>query len=317
MSSKSISRVHVISLYLLLAVSMFFLLNFYVQIEEQKVTTHPEPYPQNYRIVVPPIPENIEIFGERVPLEDIDVRERLEREIIVNTYWHSSTLLMIKKAKRWFPIIEPILEKNNIPDDVKYISVIESNLDNVVSPAGATGFWQFMKGTAPKYNIEIRDEVDERYHLEKSTQAACEYLLEAYEKFGSWATAAASYNMGIDGVRKQIERQRTSNYYNFTLNPETSRYLFRAIAMKLILINPEVYGFNVEEFEKYKPYETYEIEVTEDITDLAIWAKNKQINYKWLKILNPWLRDNFLKVPKGKSYKIKLPEPGSVYIIPD
>ena len=224
---------------------------------------------------------------------------------------------MLKRAQRWFPVIEPILEKNGIPDDFKYISVIESNLDNVVSPAGATGFWQFVKGTAPKYNLEIRDEVDERYHLEKSTQAACDYLREAYDKFGSWATAAASYNMGIDGVAKQIERQKTSNYFNFILNDETSRYLFRAIAMKIIMNNPELYGFSVEEFEKYKPYETYEVEVNGDIKDLALWAKDKGINYKWLKILNPWLRDNTLNVPPGKTYKIKLPVRGSIYIIPD
>jgi len=316
MKTSSSSRVHVITLYLLLATAVLFLLNFYVQIEESKNNLH-EKYPQNYQIVTPPVPESIEIFGEEVPLEDIDVRERLEREIIVNTYWHSYTILMLKRAQRWFPIIEPILDRNNIPDDFKYISVIESNLDNVVSPAGATGFWQFVKGTAPKYNLEIRDEVDERYHLEKSTQAACDYLREAYDKFGSWATAAASYNMGIDGVEKQIERQKTTNYFNFILNEETSRYLFRAIAMKIIMNNPELYGFSVEEFEKYKPYETYEVEVKSDIKDLALWAKDKGINYKWLKILNPWLRDNTLNVPAGKTYKIKLPERGSIYIIPD
>lgn len=316
MKTSSSSRVHVITLYLLLATAIFFLLNFYVQVEESKNNSQ-EKYPQNYQIVTPPVPESIEIFGEEVPLEDIDVRERLEREIIVNTYWHSYTILILKRAQRWFPIIEPILEKNDIPDDFKYISVIESNLDNVVSPAGATGFWQFVKGTAAKYNLEIRNEVDERYHLEKSTQAACDYLREAYDKFGSWATAAASYNMGIDGVAKQIERQKTSNYFNFTLNDETSRYLFRAIAMKIIMNNPELYGFSVEEFEKYKPYETYEVEVSSDIKDLALWAKDKGINYKWLKILNPWLRDNTLNVPPGKTYKIKLPERGSIYIIPD
>ena len=316
MKTSSSSRVHVITLYLLLATAVFFLLNFYVQVEESK-NQQTDKYPQNYQIITPPVPESIEIFGEEVPLEDIDVRERLEREIIVNTYWHSNTILILKRAKRWFPIIEPILEKNDIPDDFKYISVIESNLDNVVSPAGATGFWQFVKGTAPKYNLEIRNEVDERYHLEKSTQAACDYLREAYDKFGSWATAAASYNMGINGVAKQIERQKTSNYFNFILNDETSRYLFRAIAIKIIMNNPELYGFSIEEFEKYKPYETYEVEVKSDIKDLALWAKDKEINYKWLKILNPWLRDNTLNVPAGKIYKIKLPERGSIYIIPD
>jgi hypothetical protein len=224
---------------------------------------------------------------------------------------------MIKRAKRWFPVIEPILQKNNIPTDFKYISMIESNLDNLVSPAGATGFWQFMKGTAPKYGLEIRSGVDERYHVEKATEAACKYLQEAYDKFGSWSTAAASYNMGINGVERQIERQATTNYYNFILNEETSRYLFRAIALKLIINNPENYGFGINEYETYKPYETFEVEIKSDIKDLAIWAKDKEINYKWLKILNPWLRDNSVTVPNGTIYKIKLPKPGSINIIED
>lgn len=316
MKTSNISHVHLIALYILLAVSILFLFNFYIHVEEAK-TGIIQSSPQSLQIVVPPIPEKVEIFGEEIPLLDIDVRERLEREIIVNTYWHSNTILMLKRSKRWFPVIEPILAKNNIPDDFKYISVIESNLDNLVSPAGASGFWQFMKGTAPKYNLEVKESVDERYHLEKATQAACDYLNEAYAKFGSWATAAASYNMGINGVAKQIERQKTKNYFNFTLNEETSRYLFRAIALKLILTNPTQYGFFIEEYEKYDPYKTYEVEVTSDINDLAVWAIDKQINYKWLKKLNPWLRDNKLKVPAGKSYKIKLPVPGSIYIIPD
>lgn len=315
MSVGHVSRVHLIMVYLLLIISAVFLLNFYTQ--DSSSSTVQENYPQNYKIITPPLPESIEIFGEEVPLQDIDVRERLEREIIVNTYWHSNTILMLKRAQRWFPVIEPILEENNIPKDFKYISAIESNLDNLVSPAGATGFWQFMRGTAPKYNLEIRNGVDERYHVEKSTQAACEYLKEAYEKFGSWSTAAASYNMGINGVEKQIERQGTKNYYNFILNEETSRYLFRAIALKLIINNPENYGFGIYDYETYKPYETFEVEIKNDVKDLAVWAKDKGINYKWLKILNPWLRDNEVTVPAGKTYNIKLPKPGSINIIPD
>ncbi len=315
MSSGHVSRVHLIIVYILLIVTSVFLVSFYTTNNTESMSQ--ESYPQNYKIVMPPFPETMEIFGEKVPLEESDIRERLEREIIVNTYWHSYTLLMLKRAERWFPVIEPILERNNIPEDFKYISVIESNLDNVVSPAGATGFWQFLRGTAPRYGLEVRSEVDERYHVEKATEAACKYLQEAYDKFGTWATAAASYNMGIDGVAKQIERQATDNYYNFILNEETSRYLFRAIAMKLVLNNPESYGFSTAEFETYKPYETFEVEVNSSVTDLAAWAKDKEINYKWLKILNPWLRDNTLKVPNGKTYKIKLPKPGTVYIIPD
>lgn len=315
MSVGHVSRVHLIMVYILLIISAVFLLNFYTQDSSSSMSQ--ENYPQNYKIITPPLPESIKIFGEEVPLQDIDVRERLEREIIVNTYWHSNTILMLKRAQRWFPVIKPILEENNIPEDFKYISVIESNLDNLISPAGATGFWQFMKGTAPKYGLEIRNGVDERYHVEKSTQAACEYLKEAYEKFGSWSTAAASFNMGINGVEKQIERQATSNYYNFILNEETSRYLFRAIAMKIVINNPSTYGFGIEEYETYKPYETFEVEIKNDIKDLAVWAKDKDINYKWLKILNPWLRDNEVTVPAGKTYNIKLPKPGSINIIPD
>ena len=316
MSKSYVSRIHLIVVYILLVIFALFLVSFVTQ-SSAASDSQDNNYPQNYRIVMPPFPESIQIFGEEVPLEDMDVKERLEREIIVNTYWHSSTLLILKRAERWFPVIEPILRKNNIPEDFKYISVIESSLDNVVSPAGATGFWQFMKGTAPKYGLEIRNEVDERYHVEKATEAACKYLQEAYDKFGSWATAAASYNMGITGVDKQIERQATTNYFNFILNEETSRYLFRAIAMKLVMTDPEIYGFNLKEYETYTPYETFEVEVSYDINDLALWAKDKEINYKWLKILNPWLRDNYLKVPNGKTYKIKLPVPGTVNIIAD
>lgn len=154
MKTSNISRVHLIALYILLTVSILFLFNFYIHVEEAK-TGIIQSSPQSLQIVVPPIPEKVEIFGEEVPLLDIDVRERLEREIIVNTYWHSNTILMLKRSKRWFPVIEPILAKNNIPDDFKYISVIESNLDNLVSPAGASGFWQFMKGTAPKWNARF------------------------------------------------------------------------------------------------------------------------------------------------------------------
>lgn len=314
MSAKKTFRIHLAILYIIIFVSALFLINAYNT--PQKVS-QPELFPQQYKIIVPHVPKEFKMFGEEVPLMDSDIYERFEREIIVNTYWHSSTILMIKRAARWFPVIEPILERNGIPDDFKYISVIESGLDNVISPAGATGFWQFMKGTAPKYNLDIRNNIDERYHVEKATQAACEYIREAYEKFGSWSTAAASFNMGISGVEKQIERQKTKNYYNMILGDETLRYLFRAMALKVIMNSPEQYGFNIDDENLYEPYETYEVEVTSDIRDLAQWAIEKGINYKWLKILNPWLRDNELDVPAGKTYKIKLPEPGTIYIIPE
>ena len=182
-------------------------------------------FPQDYKIISPKIPDNISIFGEKVPLENFEVYERVDREVLVNTYWHSATILAIKRAARWFPVIEPILKQNNIPDDFKYLAVVESNLENVVSPAGATGYWQFTKAAAIKYGLEVSDEVDERYDLEKSTQAACYYLNEGYSKFGSWTMAAASYNAGVNGIEKWSGLQKAKNYWNLALGSETSRYV--------------------------------------------------------------------------------------------
>ena len=314
MQTTNISRFHLIVLYLLVIIGSVFIISSFTAPQQ---VSKSENFPQNYQILTPPVPKEMKMFDEEIPLKDIDIYERLEREIIVNTYWHSSTILMMKRAARWFPVIEPILKKNNIPDDFKYIAVIESGLDNVVSPAGAVGFWQFIKATAPRYGLDISYNVDERYNVEKSTQAACDYIREAYNKFGRWADAAASFNMGIDGVARQVERQKTTNYYNMTLSSETERYIFRAVAMKLILSNPERYGFKADGERMYEPYKTYEVEITSDIKDLAQWSIDKGINYKWLKILNPWLRDKEVSVPAGTTYKIKLPEPGSVYIIPE
>lgn len=192
-------------------------------------------FPQDYKIVSPHIPDSISIFNETVPLENFEVYERVDREILVNTYWHSATILAIKRAARWFPVIEPILKQNNIPDDVKYLAVVESNLENATSSAGAAGYWQFIKSAAAKYGLEVNDEVDERYDVEKSTQAACNYLKEAYTKFGSWTMAAASYNAGVNGIDKWSGLQKAKNYWNLVLGSETSRYVARIIAMKLIM----------------------------------------------------------------------------------
>ena len=183
----------------------------------------------------------------------------MEREFLSNTYWHSATILALKRANRWFPVIEPILKKNNIPDDFKYLCVAESNLENVVSPAGATGFWQFMKPAGEKYGLEINSLVDERYDVGKSTEAACKYLKDSYDMFGSWTLSAASYNMGQDGVTEQMERQKAKNYFNLVLNSETSRFVARIVSLKYILQNPETYGFDIKDEEKYKPLEYYEI----------------------------------------------------------
>lgn len=274
-----------------------------------------EQYPQGYKIVSPAIPDQIEFAGERVPVENFEVRERIEREFIINTYFHSLTILAMKRANRWFPVIEPILKKYNVPDDFKYLCVTESNLENVISPAGATGFWQFMKAAGGKYGLEINSQVDERYHVEKSTQAACEYLKDAYESYGTWTMAAASYNMGTNGVDNQIERQKTKNYYNLVLGHETSRYIARMVAFKYIMQNSKAYGFDIKDDELYKPLKSFEIVLDSSVNDFADYSIALGLNYKILKLYNPWLRDNFLSNRYRKVYKIKIPEEGSIEII--
>jgi hypothetical protein len=272
-------------------------------------------FPQGYRIISPVFPSDLEFAGERVPVENFEVYERIDREIIVNTYFHSSSIISIKKANRWFPVIEPILERNGIPDDFKYLMIAESGASNSTSSAGAVGFWQFIEGSALKYGLEVNDEVDERYNVEKSTEAACRYLREANTLFGSWTVAAASYNMGIPGMTKQLDKQKTNNYYNLVLAEETLRYIARIIALKEVMNNPAKYGFLINEDDLYNelPYE--EVVVTGSIPDLADWAIDRGINYKILKLYNPWLRDNVLMNRSGKSYTIKIPEMGSIEVI--
>lgn len=276
-----------------------------------------EEFPQGYKIVAPEVPNYLEFAGERIPIGNFEVFERMDREFISNTYYHSATILALKRAARWFPVIEPILKKNNLPDDFKYLCVAESNMDNVVSPAGASGFWQFMKPAGEKYGLEINSLVDERYDVWKSTEAACKYLNDSYELFGSWILAAASYNMGTDGVELQMERQKAKDYFNLVLNSETSRFVARIIAIKYILQNPEVYGFDIKEDEKYKPLEYYEVKLDSSVSDFPDYAKSLGINYFILKMYNPWLRDNYLKNTSKKVYTIKIPTAGSIEIIKD
>lgn len=263
----------------------------------------------------PEIPNEVYLFGEKVPLENFEVYERLDRELVVNTYWHSSTILALKRAARWFPVIEPILKKNDVPVDFKYLAVAESNLENVVSPAGATGFWQFIKSAAMEYGLEVNEEVDERYHVEKSTEAACKFLRDAYSKFGSWTMAAAAYNAGMNGISKWSTIQKTNNYYNLTLGIETSRYIARVAAIKIIMENPQKYGYYLNEKDLYKPLKFTEVILDSSVTDFADFAASLGINYKTLKFYNPWLRDNKLKVKNGVKYKIKVPEQGSINLI--
>jgi len=251
---------------------------------------------------------SIAFCGEKTPMHIVDVYERFDRELVINKNLHASTELIIKRSNRYFPIIEPILKKYEVPDDFKYLAVIESRLENVVSPAGARGIWQFMPATAKQYGLELNDFVDERYHLTKSTEAACKYLLEAKEKFGSWTLAAATYNGGITGIEKQIERQKIKNdYYDLLLTEETYRYVFRILALKEIMQNPEKYGYFIPINKRYKPIETKTIEIDTTIEDLAHWANQQAINYKILKIHNPWLRDVKLENKLKKTYQIEIP----------
>jgi membrane-bound lytic murein transglycosylase D len=266
--------------------------------------------PQILRVEALDIPNVMTFAGERVPLQDTDVRERLDREIHVNTYWHSNMLLMIKKANRFFSEIEPLLEKYNLPDDFKYLAVAESGLDNVTSHAGASGFWQFMKATGKEYGLEINNYVDERYNLELATKVAAQYLINSKELFGSWTNAAAAYNAGNAGITKQMKRQDVTGYYNLLLNSETGRYVFRILAFKEILSNPEKYGFYVDQQDLYQAIPTKTIIIDTPVADFAKFAKQQGINYKILKIHNPWLRDTYLKNASGKQYSIKIPEPG-------
>lgn len=264
----------------------------------------------DYSIYALPIPESMDFAGEPVPLHNPDIRERIDRELLVNAYWQSNAFLMIKRANKYFPIIEPLLKKYGLPDDFKYLAVAESGLDNVRSPAGAAGFWQFLKSTGQEYGLEINDYVDERYNLELATKVAAEYLVKSKERFGSWTAAAAAYNAGNAGVTKQMDRQDVNDYYDLLLNDETSRYVFRILAFKEILSNPQKYGFNYREQDLYTAVPTYDVKITTPVTDFAQFAKANDINYKILKIHNPWLRDTYLKNDSGKEYIIKIPKKG-------
>ena len=266
-----------------------------------------EAFRSQYGIYALTIPDQLNFAGEPVPTDQISIRERLDRELLVNTYWQSSTLLFFKRANRWFPVIEPILAKHGVPDDFKYMALIESGLMNVISPAGATGFWQIMQGTGRDLGLEINDFVDERYHVEKSTAAACAYLIDAKERYGSWTMAAAAYNIGNSRLQRIINNQRTDNYYDLFLNEETSRYMFRILAVKTIFENPQASGFHFRQEDLYPPQTYYTVLVDTPISDLVDFAFTHNTSYKKLRELNPWIRTYELPNPRGKAYEIKLP----------
>lgn len=294
--------ISIISLALILAI-----FTFSTETDKKPERSYYENYKSDYKIYSPPMPMEVFLAGEAAPLNIFYVSEKLEREILVNTYWHSNTMLLFKRANRWFPVIEPILKKNNIPNDFKYLALIESGLTQAVSPAGARGFWQFMKSTGISYGLRVNKEIDERYNVEKSTQAACDYLNDAYKKFGSWTLVAASYNMGMGGVNKQLNLQKVNDYYGLSLNSETSRYVYRILAIKTIFTQPSKYGFQLREQDLYPPLQTTIVSIDSALVNWADFAKEHNISYRMLKELNPWLRISVWHNSSRKSIDIKLP----------
>ena len=258
------------------------------------------------KVVAVPIPSQINFAGEQVALDKFKVKERLDRELLVNSYWQSNSLLMIKRSKRAFEIIEPILAEYDVPEDFKYLAVAESGLLNVTSSAGAKGVWQFMQSTAKSYNLEVNGEVDERLHLEKSTIAACQYLKEAHTRFGSWTLAAAAYNRGPAGVERDLKKQRVGDYFDLHLNTETSRYVLRILALKTIFENQTSYGIHLKNEDYYGSISTINVVVDSSINNIAEYALQLGTNYHVLKSLNPWLKSNELTVV-NKTYTIKAP----------
>lgn len=295
---------------------LFFVFNLMVgsvdPVDSGEVQKNSNASTNGYSIHALPIPDTLYFAGERVPLEKSYVSESYDRELLVNTYWQSQTLLLIKRANRYFPIIEPILKEQGVPEDFKYLPLIESGfMERIVSPAGASGVWQFMSATAGEYGLEVNKEVDERYHLEKSTIAACEFLKKSYARFGSWTMAAASYNAGVRGIDRQIDKQQATNYYELLLNEETARYVFRILALKEILSRPADFGFHLKPEDLYPVIPTFDVIVMGSVPDFAEFAADHGATYREFKDLNPWLRETYLSNPSKKRYLMKLPTPGA------
>ena len=261
-------------------------------------------------IIHPPLPNELSFANEPVPIQNFDTRESLVRELTVITYWHASMIYTLQLANRFFPIIEPVLKEEGVPDDFKYLCVAESNLQQLISPARAVGFWQFLEGTAKDYGLQVNAEIDERYHIEKSTRAACAYLKKMYQRYGTWALAAASYNVGDRNIDRYIQEQKAKNYYDLLLPEETGRYVFRAIIFKQIMTHPEDYGFLLKKEELFPPLEWDELTVNTAIESWADFAAAHNTNYKILKYFNPWLRHPSLTNAKKESYIIKIPQKG-------
>lgn len=269
--------------------------------------THVRAIRAGYHVYAPPIPDTLFFCGERVPLNIFYVRESLDRELVVNMYLQSSTLFNIKRAARVFPTIERILKEEEVPQDMKYLCVIESGLQNVTSPAGAGGYWQFMKATGQRYGLEISDEVDMRNDLEAATHAACRYLKDLHQRFGGWTEAAAAYNCGENGLQRRLDNQRQKSYYDLLLNQETQRYVYRILALKLIMQNPSDYGFTVRRCDTYPELPYTEENLEGKNVDLVQFALDNGTSYKMLRLLNPWLTTDNLKNKAGRTYTVRIP----------
>jgi len=276
-------------------------------VKDEKDKAFQQEINQKYAVFALPLPDKYDFAGEDVPMGNFDVREAFDRELLVNVYWQSQTLLFFKRANRYFSVIEPILKQNDVPDDMKYLAVVESGLMNVTSPAGAKGVWQFIEVAAKQYKLEVSNEVDERYHLEKSTQAACRYFQDSYKIFKSWTLVAASYNIGMGALQKQTSAQNVSSFYDLHTNEETSRYIYRILAVKYIMENPRRAGFHFRKKDLYPHIPLNEVKVDTSISDLIAFAEKQGVNYKMLKYFNPWLRKTSLNVKSGNSYFIKIP----------
>jgi len=264
------------------------------------------------KVIAPEVPAQASFAGEKVPLDLYYVREAFEREILANTFMHSTSIMMFKRANRWFPVIEPILKKNGIPDDFKYLAIAESNLVNVVSPAGAEGYWQFIKPTGQKYGLEINEKIDERYNMERATQAACDYFKDAYQMFKSWTLVAASYNRGLDGLQKALDNQKVNNYYDLYLNDETSRYIYRIMAIREVYNHPVLYGFYLRETDFYPQVPARLVTIDSSISNLPAFAKKMAINYRILREMNPWIKNYSLPNTSKKSYTFRIPKDGAL-----
>ena len=261
----------------------------------------------SYTIKALKIPDELTFAGEKVPTGLYDIKERMDRELLVNTYWQSNGLLLIKRAHKYFPIIEPMLKKYGIPDDFKYLAVAESGLENNSSSAGAAGFWHFLKSSAKEYGLEVNQNVDERYNLEKATKVAADYLKKSKKRFGTWTLAAAAYNAGNARIARNLKKQQVTDYYDLLLNSETSRYVLRIVALKEVLSYPKKYGFEFEKEDLYTSPATRTVKVDTVITNIASFAKGFNTNYKELKLHNAWLRENKLNNKSRKLYKITIP----------